>query len=173
MGPNLEGNDILAQVCGEPRQLVPPLDPSFHVVTFPSSYVLLLRPNPEPERLSACTFSLRSFARTQAVLTLNPRLSFPPVLASSVIPVVQSLLSLPPCRAEESGVLVGPLRELVSQIYQAAKEVARLSIKSQVVFGATNVNTDVRGLTNGVDILVGTPGQLLDLVENCHQRRQR
>lgn len=58
---------------------------------------------------------------------------------------------------------------------QITKAVSELSpngqIKSQVVVGASNVNTDVRRLNDGVDVLVGTPGRLLDLIGNCEFNR--
>lgn len=39
-------------------------------------------------------------------------------------------------------------------------------MKRQVVYGGTNIKTDVQRLRNAPDILVATPGRLIDLLEN-------
>jgi len=60
--------------------------------------------------------------------------------------------------------ILTPTRELAAQILENIKEYsAFLDIKSAVVFGGVNQNPQVRTLKAGVDILVATPGRLLDL----------
>ncbi len=57
-----------------------------------------------------------------------------------------------------------PTRELAAQVYANIKEYGEfLDIRSTVVFGGVNQKPQVRALRNGVDILVATPGRLLDL----------
>jgi len=57
-----------------------------------------------------------------------------------------------------------PTRELAAQVYENIKQYgAYLDIKSAVIFGGVNQNSQVRTLRQGVDILVATPGRLLDL----------
>ncbi len=57
-----------------------------------------------------------------------------------------------------------PTRELAAQVYENVKEYSEfLNMKSIVIFGGVNANPQIRALKNGVDILVATPGRLLDL----------
>jgi len=57
-----------------------------------------------------------------------------------------------------------PTRELAAQVYANVREYSEfLDIKSAVVFGGVNAKPQITTLRNGVDILVATPGRLLDL----------
>ena len=57
-----------------------------------------------------------------------------------------------------------PTRELAAQVYQNVKQYSTyLDIRSTVIFGGVNQNPQVATLRNGVDVLVATPGRLLDL----------
>lgn len=60
--------------------------------------------------------------------------------------------------------ILTPTRELAAQIYDDLRDYsAYLELKSTVIFGGVNQNPQVRKLKNGVDVLVATPGRLLDL----------
>ena len=62
--------------------------------------------------------------------------------------------------------VLAPTRELASQIADSAREYARFShMKVATVFGGTSLGKNRRDLDRGVDILVATPGRLIDLVE--------
>ncbi|HEX8526474.1 DEAD/DEAH box helicase [Allosphingosinicella sp.] len=62
--------------------------------------------------------------------------------------------------------VLAPTRELASQIAESARAYSRFSHMSVVtVFGGTSVNKNRQDVQRGVDILVATPGRLLDLVE--------
>ena len=57
-----------------------------------------------------------------------------------------------------------PTRELAAQIYDNIREYSKyLDIKSTVIFGGVNAKPQIATLRKGVDILVATPGRLLDL----------
>ena len=57
-----------------------------------------------------------------------------------------------------------PTRELAAQVYDNVKEYsAFLDIRSTVIFGGVNQRPQVATLRNGVDVLIATPGRLLDL----------
>ncbi|WP_163517478.1 DEAD/DEAH box helicase [Gelidibacter japonicus] len=57
-----------------------------------------------------------------------------------------------------------PTRELAAQVYQNVKQYSTyLDIRSTVIFGGVNQNPQVATLRNGVDVLIATPGRLLDL----------
>ncbi|HEX9932464.1 MAG TPA: DEAD/DEAH box helicase [Allosphingosinicella sp.] len=62
--------------------------------------------------------------------------------------------------------VLAPTRELASQIAESARAYSRFSHMSVVtVFGGTSVNKNRQDVQRGVDILVATPGRLLDLAE--------
>jgi ATP-dependent RNA helicase RhlE len=62
--------------------------------------------------------------------------------------------------------VLAPTRELASQIAESARAYARFSHMSvATVFGGTSLGKNRRDLDRGVDILVATPGRLIDLVE--------
>ena len=60
--------------------------------------------------------------------------------------------------------IVTPTRELAAQVEQSVVTYGRhLPLSSAVVFGGVNINPQIQKLKRGVDILVATPGRLLDL----------
>ncbi|MBL4633024.1 MAG: DEAD/DEAH box helicase, partial [Kofleriaceae bacterium] len=60
--------------------------------------------------------------------------------------------------------ILTPTRELAAQIGESIKEYGRfLRFKHLVIFGGVNENPQIRALDQGIDILVATPGRLLDL----------
>lgn len=60
--------------------------------------------------------------------------------------------------------ILTPTRELAAQVYDNVREYSEyLDIKSMVIFGGVNQKPQIRALRDGVDILVATPGRLLDL----------
>lgn len=85
--------------------------------------------------------------------------------AGFTLPILQILSQEPSLRHRPVKVLVlTPTRELAAQVYENIKQYsAFLDIKSAVIFGGVNQNPQVRTLKQGVDILVATPGRLLDL----------
>jgi len=65
------------------------------------------------------------------------------------------------CRA----LVLSPTRELASQIEESFRTYGRfLKLTSTVVFGGVPINRQIRQLQNGVDVVVATPGRLLDLI---------
>jgi ATP-dependent RNA helicase RhlE len=57
-----------------------------------------------------------------------------------------------------------PTRELAAQIYDNVKEYSTyIDIRSTVIFGGVNQKPQVATLRKGVDVLIATPGRLLDL----------
>ena len=62
-----------------------------------------------------------------------------------------------------------PTRELASQIRDNIEEYSRhLDIRSMVMFGGVSQRPQVKLLRQGVDILIATPGRLLDLIGQGH-----
>ncbi len=67
-----------------------------------------------------------------------------------------------------------PTRELAIQIYESFRIYGRyLKVTEAVVFGGVHYKSQINALSQGVDILVATPGRLLDLLErDCIQLKQ-
>ncbi len=67
--------------------------------------------------------------------------------------------------------ILTPTRELAAQVYDNIQEYSEyMHLRSTVIFGGVNQNPQVRQLNQGVDILVATPGRLLDLQNQGHVR---
>jgi len=85
--------------------------------------------------------------------------------AGFTLPILQLLsqgqhLRHRPIRA----LILTPTRELAAQILSNIKEYSEfLDLRSAVIFGGVNQNPQVSQLRQGVDILVATPGRLIDL----------
>lgn len=61
--------------------------------------------------------------------------------------------------------ILTPTRELAAQVGENVKAYGKhLPFKAQIVFGGVNINGQIRKLQSGADILIATPGRLLDLV---------
>jgi ATP-dependent RNA helicase RhlE len=61
--------------------------------------------------------------------------------------------------------ILTPTRELAAQVGDNVKTYGtHLPFKTQVIFGGVNINQQIQKLKNGADILIATPGRLLDLV---------
>ncbi len=71
-------------------------------------------------------------------------------------------------RAASRGVralVLTPTRELAAQVGESVATYGRhLSLRSAVVFGGVGIQPQIRALKGGIDVLVATPGRLLDLV---------
>jgi ATP-dependent RNA helicase RhlE len=94
--------------------------------------------------------------------------------AAFAIPILQLV-----CKTQIGGnyskgikaLVLTPTRELAIQIDESfAAYGQNLRIKHQVIFGGVSQVHQVNALRNGVDILVATPGRLLDLMQQGHVR---
>ena len=62
--------------------------------------------------------------------------------------------------------ILTPTRELAAQVGENVQSYSRyLKLRSLVVFGGVSINPQMMKLRGGVDVLVATPGRLLDLVQ--------
>ena len=85
--------------------------------------------------------------------------------AGFTLPLLQLLSQKEQLRHRPVRALVlTPTRELAAQVYANVKEYGEfLDLRSAVIFGGVNQKPQVAQLRQGVDILVATPGRLLDL----------
>ncbi|QSA98037.1 DEAD/DEAH box helicase [Methylococcus sp. EFPC2] len=86
--------------------------------------------------------------------------------AGFTLPILQRLSEAPPARGESRAIralILTPTRELAAQVHESVAAYGKhLSLRSTVVFGGVGMTPQVDRLRKGVDILVATPGRLLD-----------
>ncbi len=88
--------------------------------------------------------------------------------AAFALPILNRLvLSKQRLEGRQARVLIlTPTRELAIQIYESFKVYGKnLNLKYAVVFGGVGQGVQVKSVSGGVDILVATPGRLIDLIE--------
>ena len=89
--------------------------------------------------------------------------------AGFVLPILQILApqastSTSPARHAIRCLILTPTRELCMQVEESVRTYGKyIPLRSTTVFGGVNINPQVKALRAGVEILVATPGRLLDL----------
>lgn len=91
--------------------------------------------------------------------------------AGFTLPLLQRLSDLAPAKTANKGyrpvraLVLTPTRELAAQVGESVETYSKyLSMRSAVIFGGVKINPQIATLRRGVDILVATPGRLLDHV---------
>ena len=88
--------------------------------------------------------------------------------AGFTLPILQILLSRQPATRKPGQprcLILTPTRELTAQVAESVEKYGKGSrIRSLVVFGGVNINPQIQALRSPLDILVATPGRLLDHV---------
>lgn len=91
--------------------------------------------------------------------------------AGFALPILQRLIELrhkgpnrKPQARRVSALILTPTRELAAQVEESVRTYGRhLPIRSSVVFGGVGIQPQIAQLKRGLDVLVATPGRLLDL----------
>jgi ATP-dependent RNA helicase RhlE len=87
--------------------------------------------------------------------------------AGFTLPILHILNQKPmsnPAKGKPRCLMLTPTRELAAQIEESVKTYGKyLNLKSMVVFGGVSINPQINRLSRSLDILVATPGRLLDL----------
>jgi len=92
--------------------------------------------------------------------------------AAFALPILQRLApqassSASPARHPVRALILTPTRELAIQVEQSFREYGKhLPIRSAVVYGGADMNAQILQLRKGVEVLVATPGRLLDHVQS-------
>lgn len=89
--------------------------------------------------------------------------------AGFTLPLLQRLMAKPVAgKAHIRALVLTPTRELAAQVEESVRLYGKyLPLKSMMMFGGVNINPQIKQLHGRVDILVATPGRLLD---HLHQK---
>jgi len=92
--------------------------------------------------------------------------------AAFALPILQRLApqassSASPARHPVRALILTPTRELAIQVEQSFRDYGKhLPLRSAVVYGGADMNAQIQQLRRGVEVLVATPGRLLDHVQS-------
>jgi superfamily II DNA/RNA helicase len=90
--------------------------------------------------------------------------------AAFALPILQKLMQQPGVSNRNvSALILAPTRELAMQIGESFRAYARYAprkLKIVTVFGGVSINPQMLSLRGGADVVVATPGRLLDLVDH-------
>jgi ATP-dependent RNA helicase RhlE len=96
--------------------------------------------------------------------------------AAFVLPILQQLEALPIDKPRQiKALILVPTRELAAQVGETFRTFAQYlphpphlasALKVTIVFGGVSINPQMLGLRGGTDIVVATPGRLLDLIDH-------
>ncbi|WP_292781065.1 DEAD/DEAH box helicase [Methylophilus sp. UBA6697] len=119
--------------------------------------------SPTPIQAQAIPYVLRGgdlLAGAQTGTGKTAGFTLPILHRLSEAPLVQAAKGKPRC------LILSPTRELAAQIGESVTTYGKyLPLKSMVVFGGVSINPQINRLSKPLDILVATPGRLLDLVQ--------
>ena len=89
--------------------------------------------------------------------------------AAFVLPLLARMVANPPKEECIQTLVVAPTRELVAQIEENVRGYAKhLPFKMATIFGGVGEKPQIAALRGGLDIVVATPGRLLDLIQQRH-----
>ena len=75
-----------------------------------------------------------------------------------VIPIIEQLTY-----KNNEALIIVPTRELAKQINQVIVDLGNKRVTSTTIYGGVSINNQIRILEKGVNIIIGTPGRLIDL----------
>ena len=83
--------------------------------------------------------------------------------AGFALPLLQRLQLSPDNRRSVRALVLTPTRELAAQVGESIRDYGRHTpFRTAVIFGGVSINTQIAKLKKGVDVVVATPGRLLD-----------
>lgn len=75
-----------------------------------------------------------------------------------VLPIIERSKFL-----KNEAIILVPTRELAKQVNKVIKDLKHPQIKSMTIYGGVSINNQIKKLKEGVNIVVGTPGRIIDL----------
>ncbi|HEX8617691.1 MAG TPA: DEAD/DEAH box helicase [Thermoanaerobaculia bacterium] len=89
--------------------------------------------------------------------------------AAFVLPILERLSKTPQPSRHPRALIVAPTRELAAQIEENVQLLGRaMRVRCATVFGGVGERPQIQALRNGIDVLVATPGRLIDLMSSKH-----
>jgi ATP-dependent RNA helicase RhlE len=86
--------------------------------------------------------------------------------AAFVLPMLQRLTESQQSGRTPRALVLTPTRELAAQVAESARDYGKyVSLRTAVVFGGVGIGPQINALRAGCDLLIATPGRLLDLAE--------
>lgn len=87
--------------------------------------------------------------------------------AAFALPILNKLIDTPNHRNKLSALILAPTRELVQQIYVNFTQYCRdTNVQIVAAFGGVSINPQISKIKQGADVVIATPGRLLDLLSN-------
>lgn len=85
--------------------------------------------------------------------------------AGFTLPLLEKLMKTPSILPKPRALILTPTRELAAQVGESVKTYGKyLEFKTVIIFGGVNINQQIKHLRHGADIIIATPGRLLDLI---------
>ena len=79
-----------------------------------------------------------------------------------LVPIIQNIAP----KGYPQAIVILPTRELAMQVNSVAQRLShRSGLRATVVYGGASINVQMSALRNGVDLVIGTPGRILDLAD--------
>jgi len=89
--------------------------------------------------------------------------------AAFALPILSNLMTENSGKKRVSILVLVPTRELAQQVSNSFNAYGKYcQTKSAMIYGGVSINTQIEQLKQGVDVLVATPGRLIDLLTNNH-----
>ncbi|MBA7648944.1 RNA helicase CrhR [subsurface metagenome] len=84
-----------------------------------------------------------------------------------ILPIIEQLKYV-----NNEALILVPTRELAKQINNVIKDLGNPKVKSMTIYGGVSINNQINKLRNGVNIIVGTPGRIIDLYKRRELKLQ-
>jgi ATP-dependent RNA helicase RhlE len=89
--------------------------------------------------------------------------------AAFLLPIIERLMSKP--RGGTRALVIAPTRELAAQIEADLRDLARFTpVRGATVFGGVSMSPQETAFRRGIDVIVATPGRLLDHMQHPYVR---
>jgi ATP-dependent RNA helicase RhlE len=79
------------------------------------------------------------------------------------LPILERLMAAPKAQRSPRALILVPTRELATQVSESFRSLAaHLPLRNTLIFGGVSPRPQIEALSRGVDIIIATPGRLLD-----------
>jgi len=75
-----------------------------------------------------------------------------------ILPIIEQLKYI-----NNEALILAPTRELAKQTNKVIKDLGNGRVKSMTIYGGVSINNQIKKIVQGVNIIVGTPGRIIDL----------